>query len=116
MINDIMHTACIDCSKYAAGDQLGHTLALICHSAYLSIFYLASVNFLLARQLQNRKEVFLHIPAIAFATAERRAGALQVVYSKKDLQDGAILSGAIVNAGIGKALKSAWRQPRPSAK
>ena len=44
------------------------------------------------------------------------AANVQVFYAKKDLRDGAILLGAIVNAGLGKALKSLWRQPRPSAK
>lgn len=107
-----LETACIDCTKYDLGDAAGQCLALLCHASYLSVVYLLSVHF--------RGEACLICLFYKLDLLKRLlvscVRAVQVFYAKRDLRDGAILAGAVANAGLGRALKSVWRQPRPSAR
>lgn len=55
-----LETACIDCTKFDPNERFGELLALVCHAAYLSVAYLASVG-----SIERSLEVDFHSPNLA---------------------------------------------------
>ena len=113
LVTGKLETACIDCTKYNPDKQSSEVLALFCHSAYLSVICLASVSQRYIISWMHRLTGNDTCSSRSFILISSLY--LQVFYSKKDLKDGCLLIGAIVNAVLGKIVKLLWRQPRPSA-
>ncbi len=112
---------CIDCTHYDVGDKFGKVLALACQSSYLSFVVLISASFssqLYARDIVTDISIcqMLQLCDAYELCVLSSCLQLQATYGHRTLENVGIFLGAVLSAILGKILKSAWRQPRPSAK